>query len=340
MIYRDMEIHNAAELYETENGISWYRLPMEVCEKLEIDKQNHRARNSTGVELRFVMKSDEVRIRMSSLDLSNVGMTSVFHVFRGGIQGGWQDCEQDKCIQRTGNEVVIKKSENPEILKKMTEQAGYDFDPEVIRVIFDRGHIEIIDVIGDIEPPKKEQLPKRTLLTYGSSITHGSNSIDASHSWASVVAHHLNMDLRNLGMAGSCAMEKEVMDYIAKEGENGKWDIATLELGINVLGWEEDKIYERVRYAVNTVASKNPTKPVIVISPFYCADDFKNEGLANKWRRIIKEIVGELNLANVHYISGLELLGDMSLISADEVHPNIYGVHQIAENLLKFIKRI
>ncbi len=34
-------------------------------------------------------------------------------------------------------------------------------------------------------------------------------------------------------------------------------------------------------------------------------------------------------------INGLDLLGDMSLISADEVHPNIYGVQQIASRLLE-----
>ena len=44
--------------------------------------------------------------------------------------------------------------------------------------------------------------------------------------------------------------------------------------------------------------------------------------------------------ANVTYINGLELLGDMSLISADEVHPNIYGVQQIAERLTRRLKEV
>lgn len=38
------------------------------------------------------------------------------------------------------------------------------------------------------------------------------------------------------------------------------------------------------------------------------------------------------------YIDGLELLGDMSLISADEVHPNIYGVQQIADRLAERLR--
>lgn len=145
-----------------------------------------------------------------------------------------------KVVTTEPQEFVIERSKNLDRLKVMAERIGDSWDPEVIRVIFDRGYFKIYDIVGDIEPPKEEQCPAKTMLSYGSSITHGSNSIDMSHSWVSIVAHNLNMDARNLGMAGSCAMEPEMVDYIASEGEKGRWDIATLELGINVLGWEEE----------------------------------------------------------------------------------------------------
>ena len=48
---------------------------------------------------------------------------------------------------------------------------------------------------------------------------------------------------------------------------------------------------------------------------------------------MIEKAVDKFNYRNVTYINGLDLLGDMSLISADEVHPNIYGVSQIAKKL-------
>ena len=52
---------------------------------------------------------------------------------------------------------------------------------------------------------------------------------------------------------------------------------------------------------------------------------------------LIEQGVKKLNYGNVTYINGLDLLGDMSLISADEVHPNIYGVVQIAERITKLV---
>ncbi len=44
-------------------------------------------------------------------------------------------------------------------------------------------------------------------------------------------------------------------------------------------------------------------------------------------------------LSNVTLIDGLELLGDISLISADHIHPSIDGVQQIADRLTERIQR-
>ena len=309
-----------------------------MYEKLESEQGKNKSLGFTGVELRFVMKSDEVTIRMRT-----TGEPGVFHVYRGSIQGGWQDHEVGKNIGNEFTDFVIKKSENIAVLDKISKEFNYPFSPEVVRVIFDRGTFggvfEILEVIGDVEPPSDSQIPEKTLLAYGSSITHGSNSIDMSHSWVSVLAHNLKMDCRNLGMAGSCMMEPELIDYIASEGEMGRWDIATLELGINVLEWEEEKITKRVENTLKQIAGRNQDKAVFVISPFYNDDDYKNIGKSEKWRTLIEKAVDKFNYRNVTYINGLDLLGDMSLISADEVHPNIYGVSQIAKRLEAEIKK-
>ena len=129
------------------------------------------------------------------------------------------------------------------------------------------------------------------------------------------------------------------IDYIASEGENGRWDTAVLELGINVLSWEEDKIRERVSYAISQVAGRNKDKNVYVISPFYCGDDYKGSDAPDKWRRLIKETAEKLNFKNVRVINGLEVLDSMKYISADEVHPNIYGVQRIADTLTKRLQQ-
>lgn len=335
MIYKNIEFHNVCKIIpgKAEGSFRWLRIPQEVYDQMESEDGKNMSKGCTGVELRFVMKSDTVTIRMRAN-----GKNSAFHVYRGSIQGGWRDHEVEKVLTNDPYDYVIKKSDNLPMLERITKDFDEPFAPEVVRLILDRGGFDIFDIIGDIEPPKTEQLPKKTMLSYGSSITHGSNSIDASHTWVSTIAHNLKMDARNLGMAGSCLMEPAIVDYIASEGEKGKWDIATLELGINVLDWNEEKIIDRVENTLRQVAGRNPDKPIFVISPLYSYDDYNKQGKADTWRRLIAQVVAEKHYPNVTYINGLDLLGDMSFITADEVHPNIYGVAQVAQRLETVIR--
>ena len=340
MIYKNFEIHNVAELiYNDDGSVSWKRVPSAVHDTMELRNADIVVPDSTGVELRFVMKGDSATIRMSTYTNSPKSIAA-FHVYRGGIQGGWVD-EIHRYVTGEIQDFVIEKPANISEIKEMSERIGHAWDCDVVRIIFDGGRYKIYDIEGDIEPPSKIQCPKKTMLSYGSSITHGSNALDMSHSWVSVVAHNLNMDARNLGMSGSCAMEPAMAEYIASEGEKGKWDIATLELGINVLNWEDEKIIDRVENIIHQVAGRNANKHVFVISPFYhCDEDFNEQDNAKKWRKMIEEIVTKLNYPNVTYINGFEVIGDMSYISADGVHPNIYGVQKIADVITERIKTV
>lgn len=339
VIWKNIEIHNAAELVEFEDGsVSWKRVPSNVLNEMEGKRADRIVRDATGVELRFVIRGASAVIRMCAHP-ENFNYVNTFHVFRGGIQGGWEDHEVHCHVSSEVQDFVIKRSANMEKLKEMTAQCGYGWDPEVVRIVFDRGSYKLCDVIGDVVPPTPEQCPKKTLMAYGSSITHGSNSIDASHTWVSILAHNLNMDVRNLGMAGHCMLEPAVAEYVAAEGERGKWDVATLELGINVLSWSEEKINERVENMIRQVAGRNPEKPVFVISPFYHCGEFFNENDNTKaWRRIIPQVACRLGYENVTYISGLGILDNMSYISADQVHPNIYGVQRIADVMTEILR--
>lgn len=335
MIYKNVEFHNVSEIIENEDGsFSWLRVPENVYENLE--KGKGQAKSCTGVEMRFILKGDKAVIKMSAKSDS---VANSFHVYRGGVQGGWEDHEVNKNVTTEIKDFEIKKSTNELSLEKMSEASGTDWNPEVIRIVFDLGNYNIYDIIGDIEPPKPEDKPKKTILFYGSSITHGSNSLDASHSWVSLIGHNLNMDVRNLGFAGSCCMEPEMADYIADEGRKDNWDIAVLELGINVLDWEEEHIRERVKNILTKVATLNPDKKIFVISPFvFVSEVIYDNTNGQKWRRIIKETYERLNYKNVTYIDGTSVLDNISYISADEVHPNIYGVNRIAEVLTEKIK--
>ncbi len=337
MVYQNIEFHNAAELIECEDGgVRWLRVPQRVFDAMETEQGRNMCRNSTGVELRFVMKSDTVKLKIKPLtDKGIVGIT----LFFGGLQGGW-DTYGEGGLFCGESEIVIKRPQNMEMMKRMSDDSGYGWDAEVVRVVINRGAFKLMGVEGEVCPPDEKQTPCKTMLVYGSSITHGSNSVAVSNTWASVLAHNLNADLINLGMAGSCRMEPEMIEYIASLGEKGVWDTAVLELGINVLDWDEDKIRQRVSNALHQTAAVNTDKKIYIVSPFYCHNDYRGGTNADKWRKCIEEITKQTAYPNVEYINGLDILGDVSGLSADEVHPNIYGIQQIANRFTERIGKI
>lgn len=335
MKFKNIEVHNVAELVDGHNGgASWLRFPKSVAEKFEGGKDAYNvARYGTGVELRFVINSGEnATIRMRKFEDDDVN--NAFQVFRGSIQGGWNDSVVDNCVGKEPKDFVIKRSVNLDALRKMRPNDG--FSPEVVRFIFDRGRYELLDVIGDVRPPEKSEVPEKKILFYGSSITHGSNALDMSHSFASIIGSRLNYDVYNLGMAGHCRIEHETIDYVSSL----EWNIAVIELGINVLDWEMEKVAERVDYVLENIAKKHSDKPIFMISPFYCDNDFLKGGVRSKpWRSTMEQRIRKANLPNVTYINGLDILDGPKYLCSDVLHPNIEGVQKIADDLFAIISR-
>ena len=335
MIFQNAELHNVEKLVpEADGGYSWVRIPDAVYNALECGEQGRNmAVNCTGVELRFVITGEQAVLRLSAPGGGR------FHVYRGGIQGAWMDHEVDKNIGDVPHDFIIRRADNAERLRRIAAGIGSPWDSEVVRVIFDLGRIRIYGIGGDIRPPRPEECPERTLLCYGSSITHGSNALDNSHSWAALLAGRLNMDLWNVAMAGSCAMEPEFTEWLAAAGARGRWHAAVLELGINVLAWPDEKIRRLAGNMLREVAGRNPDKPVFVISPFfYCGETLDGDENPARWRRLLRELSAASGCPNLRYIDGTEILNGMQYLSADEVHPNIEGVARIADALTARIK--
>ena len=339
MIYKNIEIFNVAEIIELDDGaFTWRRVPKWAEDTLERGEQSLRySRGFAGVELRFVLRGESATIRMAKLQ--DDGVDNSFHIFRGGFQGLYSDYAKGKVLSTMEpKDIVITHVPKADRLAAMGSMVDLGWDPNVIRIRFDRGLYKILDIIGDVAPPQPEQCPKKTILTYGSSITVGMDSMGGSNAWASILAFWAKTDLRNLGFAGSCMMEPDVAKYLAQLGQQGKWDLAILELGINALTFPEEKIYQRVRNILAEVAGNNPDKPIFVVSPFHCHDDIAGDTRALRWRQIIQQIITEEQRPNVHYINGMDILPDVSWFAADGLHPSVFGHQKIAQGIYERIK--
>ncbi|MBR2467194.1 MAG: hypothetical protein IKB38_09755 [Clostridia bacterium] len=329
MVFKNIDMHGCSALEELPNGsYGTLRVPVAVEEHLSGNGQAQN-RNSTGIEFRFVMKGDAVKFRFAYPD-GVVGMLTVYH---GEFVADWP--ETTKMLSGEC-EVTIPKSRNLPTLRKLAEEHGHRFSPDVIRLVF-TVRPQLVGVEGEIEPPSEEMLPKKKYLAYGSSITHGSIALHSYFSYVERVAANLSADALNLGFAGSAFLEKEMADYIAGECE---FDLATLELGINLLlhGHTPEDYEERVRYFVRRIAEGHPEAKIFAIDVYTCKSDIVGNGAAERYREILASVLKELDLPNVIYVNGKTVLRSPDKLTTGLVHPNPDGILEMADNLTKIIK--
>ena len=281
----------------------------------------------TGVELRFRIRQGEAKLVLGGLGEET---RASCHVYRGDVVCDWP--KTDVVVEGT-NTVLTFKRDPLEHLVRRAEKFGFRYHPEVFRIVLPQtSQIGIRDVIGDVEPPPPEMLPRLNYLAYGSSITHGSIALNIERSYAALVGEALGADVRNIGLAGSALMENEVADFIAGE----EFDYASLEMGVNSLRRLSREEYEsRVRYMVRRVAESHPRARVLAIDVFRgeLSDDLKEK--ADAFRETLVRVVKELDLPNVAYVNGLDALPEKGSLSTGSLHPSPRGHEAIARYLVE-----
>ena len=134
MIFKNMEFHNVEEIIECRKGYAMQRIPSFVSEKLNEGARNGSCRFTTGVEIRFRMQSDTVKIMLSAE--KDIEAQTAF-IYYGSFQGGWQ--KSSAALTEDGTTIEIKKAENIELLKMLTEKKRLPFHPEIVRIILRSG---------------------------------------------------------------------------------------------------------------------------------------------------------------------------------------------------------
>ncbi len=150
-----------------------------------------------------------------------------------------------------------------------------------------------------------------------------------------LTASRLGCDLINLGFAGSAHMEFEMARYIASDLD---WDLATLEMGINVIEtWPVEQFRERVQAFVGEIATKHVDRWIFCIDLFTCVHDLNHNPRIEAYRQVVQETVAALALPRLVYIDGRSLLTHFAGLTSDLVHPSSDGMQEIAARLVQTI---
>lgn len=330
MYYQNINFHNIEFIKKDKkkNEIKLCRVAQQELLFLN-EKAQQTAFNTCGVELRFKMKSDIVKIKLNRYNLKeNISQSGIVSVYLGDYQCSYEVSPQ--IISKNSTITLPKKYFYDNLLKNY----GKGFSSDLIRVIlpYDWQH-SFLGIEGDIELPSTKDYPEKLLLAYGSSITHGGNATQTTDSYVFKLAKKLYYDYLNWGFAGSCYLD-EVM---AKKIRDASWDTLILELGVNVLDWPDEYFQNKVKTFLEIVSQTKNTGKIYCLGLFRKVSDLSDTPKNNVFRKIVKE--ESEKYSQMIYLNGYDLLSDWQGLSLDGLHPSDFGMELIAENIYKEIQR-
>lgn len=320
MIYRNIEFFNTAEAIPYDGGQMLVRYP-EIARKTKKWDQTRIIHSATCCEIRFVTDAECFNITLGG---------GTVYIMKGDLTYMKVNLDGKKTL-------TIKNPDRQYLYNKVCK----DFSPDVWRFVSDDEtqliFYDMMPLDGTfVRPPEKDEVPKKKMALYGSSITHWCWAIDARNSYGYRAGQLLGMDVLNKGLAGSCEMEKECVDYIAGLDV----DVIFMELGINVLDKiTEEEFTKRVDYAFSVMPKDKEIYATGLYDCWFSLDE-KDEYYEKfkAFNKIVKETAEKYD--HINYISPKKIMDDPLYLCYDMIHPSDFGHIQMSINLVNEIQNI
>ena len=331
LLFQNAQLHNIDHLEANPGGDGFRlnRMPREVWSKLN-PMGKTRAFAAAGAELRFNLVGPEARVFLRYVE-NRGGKAQGWPVLAELYQGGFLM----RCVAfgETWTAIAIKR---PSSLAKMVEETAErgvtGFDPALVRLALPyMPETQILRIEGDIAPPRADQVPARSYLAYGSSITHGSYALRAGETYPAQVGRVLDVNVFNLGLGAAAYLEPEMAQWIAGRRD---WDFATLELGVNLLRpITTEEFARRVHTFLHTIVAAHPQRPIFVIDIFTSSKELEANPKRAEFRQVVRDAVAQLKSGHVRHLDGRRLFTKTTGLCFDLLHPSSDGYNEIASRL-------
>ena len=176
----------------------------------------------------------------------------------------------------------------------------------------------------------KDVMPiKRNLkvLWIGDSITQGYGTFQTSDTFVNICRRKLGFEVLNQGIGGYYNDAKCLMSL-----ENFTPDRVIVSMGTNLHSWHDKEKYITEFYAkLNEIYGNVKT---LNITPLWRGDEAANAEELARTRLLIEK---ECEKYGMLVVNGDELVSHDEKMFYDNLHPNIFGAEDYAENLCRFI---
>lgn len=181
---------------------------------------------------------------------------------------------------------------------------------------------------------------EKPIVVYGTSIAQGGCASRPGMAWTNILNRALNIPVANLGFSGNGKLEKEVVDLMLEKEAR----VFVLDCLPN-LGGEIENVKTKISHTVNTIRTKYPQTPIVLVDDSYYKDSKMNNSKVADINAINKASFGAyqaLKLAGVKRIYYLkrEVIGLDMNDSVDGIHPTDIGMLKYAKAYEKLIKAI
>jgi len=331
VLYENVELHNVAELIPADDGVGQYmlRIPDALRPHLN-DSAKNNAPCPAGCEIRFNLEPGDTATITLATDVEDI-VPPLVEIFQGCFR------TQVAVIDKEPTELTVPALGAENALEPVTADHKLPFDARLTRVLLPPLHrVKLLGIEGTMTPPRAGQTPARTILMYGSSITHGAHSVRPGGTYAMQTARRLGVNLLNLGFGGGAHMEAELAEHIASRND---WDFASLEMGINVGGWTTEEFHGKVERFVDILSTAHPDKWIFCIDVFRYAGDLVPDYQGHpKFREAVAEVVETLGRPKVVHVDGRDILQDICGLTHDLVHPTDDGFIEMGRRLAERIR--
>ena len=315
-----------------ENGGELYRLPLKLKDTFRVPVWQ-LAQSPSGGRIRFRTNSSTLAIRLEYPKPPNM---SNMHAFgQTGV---------DLYIDgRYRNTAIAAANSKPGLVQEHVfykDQPRAEHDVTLYLPLYMPVKVLGIgvDEAAAIQPPHPFALSK-PIVFYGTSITQGGCASRSGMSYQAILGRMLDIDFVNLGFSGNGKGEPEMARAVADI------DASCFVLDFAQNNPTVESLKQVYAPFVETIRSKHPETPMLVITPIYSArESWSADTRLEEMRILIREVAGRRIAAGdrkLEILEGTDLIGpsrENGLV--DGTHPNDLGFEWMAEGLALRISKL
>lgn len=328
-------ISGAVRAEKTEKGIELYRFTKEqesFFKGLSDDSKYKISRDTAGMVMRFKTDSETLNIKL----FVHEQLIRIYFVCDVVCNGKPLEAITNSKPRFDLGEEPKPTMEYGEISKAYSLPKG----EKVIEIYLP--YYRQLSILGiylnddaSFQPVKREKL----MLTYGDSITHGSEAAHPRERYASRMCEYLGADEYCKAIGGDIFRPQEaafkddlIPDYISVAYGTNDWSSNSRTL---------DSIAANCRKFCENLRQNYPHAPIILITPIWRKDLGlkKLAGDFNALHDALKNSVS--NIENLFVVCGRYLVPEDEECFADrKLHPNSKGFKHYSENLINELKKL